>query len=351
MISKTGVVLGVACTFLSVSASAMSEEIPEKPRIYADPKGRFSFQLSGDWIKLRTGNENGVAGSFLLTKKIGSERKVVAELLISFAEPKAPVSLEEYVKAEDRRVMNAPGFSRIGRQESLSLAGCPATKNRYALSPPGGTDETRQRIVHQYYVAKGKEFWGITLAVARRDEAVLAELERLVVDRFQFSVPDKLPQASLEVFKKVAGKGARGGFSLTVPEAWEVRHSKDEGLSVRGPDAFVHAFSVARDAGEESPQTVAGAFLKERENLQELRVVSQGAEEVGGVKGYAVEYSGVGEGRQWHVRLVTFLAGERIFFVYCVTPEGRWMTNKGVLERIPQSFSVETPAEQAEGKK
>jgi len=329
---------GVVSWFFLLSALAASEKGSEKPRIYADPDGRFSFQVLGEWVRIRTDGEKDVVGSFLLTRKVGSERKVVAELLISRVELKPPVSLDEYVAGENKRVMSTPGFRRVGNEQKLTLGGCPAVKNRYVLSSAGLGMQADQKLVHQYHVLKGTEIWGITLTALRQDETVLEQVERLFAESFQFSVPKDVPETSLELLKKVAVTGAKGGFSLTLPDAWQATQSDEEGATIRGPEAVVHGFSVTRE--EQSPQALAGSFLKERENLKELRVVAQGATEIAGLKGYVVEYSGVAEGRQWHVRLVALADGERVFFVHCVSPEERWLRNKEILERIAQGFSL-----------
>lgn len=345
---RTAIVAGVLC-FLLMSSLAPSEETGEKPRMYADQEGRFSFQVSGDWVRLRTDGEKDVVGSFLLTRKLGSERKVVAEILVSRAELKTPVSLEEYVGAENKRAMNTPGFRRIGSEEKATVGDCPALKNRYVLSSPGGRKQTDQKVVRQLHVTKGNEIWGFTFSAVREDEGVLEQVERLFVDTFQFSVPKDVPGASIEVFKKLTVTGTKGGFSLTTPDAWEMAQNEEEGATIRGPEVVVHAFSVAHEG--QSPQALAGAFLKEREGLKELRVVSQGPIEIGGLKGYVVEYSGVGEGRQWHVRLLALVDGEKVFFVHSVTPGERWARNKEVIERIAQGFSLAAPGPEAGGAK
>ncbi|NQT84610.1 hypothetical protein HQ563_16445 [bacterium] len=322
----------------------VSEKAIEKPRIYADPEGRFSFQLSGDWIKLRGDADKGIAGSFLLTRDVGGNRKVVAELLISFAEVEAPAFLEEYVKAEDRRAMNTEGFARIGDPERRVLGGCAALRNRYSFSRRGGPEELRHKVLYQYYALKDKRVWGITLAALREDESVLAQVEGTVVSSFQFSVPEGSREGPPDAFKEVAVGGRRGGFSLAVPDDWEVRQNEEEGASIRGPEAVVYAFAVPAEGEQQSPEDMAGKFLKERENLEGLRVLSQGVGELGLVEGYAVEYSGTAKGQNWHARLITFVGAEKVFFVCFVAPEQRWQRNSEILRRIERSFSVGTPA-------
>ncbi len=327
----------------TVSVLPASAEQTVRPRLYADPQGRFSFQLAGDWVKLRLDVGKEVAGAFLLTQKVGDSRKVVAELLFSLTELSEGASFEEYVRAEDRRVVNSPGFSRIGQQEKLTLGGQPALKNRYALSPPGQPEKAPQRTIYQYYVIKEHTIWGITLSALTSDESVLTDVERTVLSSFQFSVPEDAEKASLDVFKKVPVEGPKGGFSLVVPEEWEVKQSEKEGASLRGQEAVVYAFSVDQDEAGPSPQNLAAQFLKQHETLKELRVTSQGDEDIGGEKGYFVEYSGGGEGRRWHARTYTFVRDKRAFFVYCVSPDDRWERNKDLLDRIVHSFSILTP--------
>ncbi len=340
--------VGVLCWVVLMAALPQPEETVEKPRLYSDPKGRFSFQLLGDWVKLPGDAEKEIVGSFLLTKEVGGKRKVAAELLISFAELKAPISLEEYVKAEDRRAMNTPGFARVGKQEGLTLGGHAAVRNRYIFSERTGSQELRYKLLDQYYVLKDDAIWGLTLSTMRQDEPVLSEIERVVLSSFQFSVPEGSRDDSLEVFEKVTVSGSPGGFSLSVPGTWEVSQSEEQGVSIRGPEAVVYAFAVPGEKKAESPQDLAGRFLKERENLKELRVLSQGEGELVLVKRYAVEYLGTARGRSWHVRLVAFISGERVFFLHCLAPEEGWSGNSEILRRIERSFSVATPAAKVE---
>jgi len=349
---RIAVLASSACSGFLLAALLVSSRAEEKPRIYADPKGRFSFHPVGDWVKLVADDQEGIAGSFLFTKKVGESRKVTAEMLIAMTECRAPVRLEDYVRAENRRVVNSPGFRRLGEQEELTLGGQPALKNRYALTPPGEPEETRKKVVYQYYVLNEDAVWGITLSARHEDEAVLAEIERTALSSFRFSVPEGVStEPALEVFKKVAVTGAKGGFSVNLPEAWEVKQSEEQGVSIRGPEAVVYAFSVAREEEDKSLEDVAGAFLKERERLRDLRVLSQGTEDVAGRKGYVVEYTGVGEGRRWRVRLVTFVHGERAYFIHCVVPEEGWARNNDVLTRIGESFTVASPAGEAGDRK
>lgn len=327
-----------------------AEEVAAKPRVYADPRGRFSFQLSGDWIKIATSDKEGVAGSFVLARKIGSDRSIAAELFVSFAEPEPTVSLDEYVKTEDRRVTNTPGFKKRGDPEKTTLAGSPALKISYILSRQDSPGQQPPKLVRQYYVQKDKQVWGITLSALQQDESLLAEVERTVVASFQFSVPEGAAAPPLQVFKKVLVSGPRGGFSLAVPEAWQVSQNDEQGASVRGPDAVVYAFSLAHDDERISVQDIAGQFLKERENLTGLQVLSQRAPEAAGLGGFVVEYLGVGEGRRWHVRLVAVAQSQKVFFVYCVAAEEAWERNKNVLGQIEQSFSLASPSPKPEAK-
>jgi len=338
----------ILCWVIPTLPFAAAQEEAEKPRTYADPEGRFSFQFLGDWIKLRANSEKGIAGSFVFTGHVAGERRVIVELMITSAELKPPLSLEGYVKAEDRRAMNTPGFSRVGRQEKVTLGGQAALRNCYALSRRTGSQEPQQKLVHQYYALTENAVWGITLSALKQDEAVLAEVEKLLASTFRFSVPERPRDTAPAVFKKVTFTGSLGGFSLSVPEGWDVNQSEEHGGVIRGPEAVVYAFSLPEEAKEAPPQDAAGRFLKERENLKELRVLSQSTEEVAGLKGHVVEYSGVGEGRPWRVKLFTFLSGQKAFFVYCVAPEEGWQRNSEILMRIARSFSLAGPSANVE---
>ncbi len=53
MLRRGAILTGIACTAFSAAACFASETVEEKPRIYCDPKGRFSFHLSGDWVRIR----------------------------------------------------------------------------------------------------------------------------------------------------------------------------------------------------------------------------------------------------------------------------------------------------------
>lgn len=335
--------LCILCWAAPMPALAAVEEATAKPRTYADPEGRFGFQLSGEWVKLPADAEKGIAGSFFLAEEAGGEKRVVVELIISFTRVEAPISLEDYVQAEDRRAMKTAGFERVGEQEGSVLGGCPALTNRYGFSRQTGPEELRHKVVHQWYAVKDKTVWGITLTALQRDQATLAEVERLIASSFQFSVPEGLREPSLETFKKVTVGGSAGGFSLSVPEAWEVHQSEDQGVFIRGPGEVVYAFAFPKGEGQGIPQDVAGRFLKERENLKELRVLSQGAGELGGASGYAVEYSGTAKSQRWRVRLVTSVQDETVFVLYCVVPEGGWRKSAGMLGQVERSFSVSTP--------
>jgi hypothetical protein len=44
--------LCILCWAAPMPALAAVEEATAKPRTYADPEGRFGFQLSGEWVKL-----------------------------------------------------------------------------------------------------------------------------------------------------------------------------------------------------------------------------------------------------------------------------------------------------------
>jgi hypothetical protein len=327
----------------SVVAQAESEETPAEPRLYADPEGRFSFKLVGDWVKLPVKNEEGIAGSFLLTREVEDDRKVVAELVISFAELEGGLSLERYAEVEDRRAMSTPGFKRVGKQKARMIGGCQALVNRYSFSQPSGREELRHKIVVQYYALKGRIMWGMTLTVLQKDESILAELERSVIDSFRFSVPEDALASSSEVLRRVAVEGERGGFSLDVPETWEVDLGEGHGATFRGPGAVIHAFAVPAGA-DDSPDKVAARFLKERETLSQLRVLSQEKVEVGTARGHAVEYSGKDGQRNWRVRLVAFVVAKKVFFLHCVALEEGWGVSGAVLGQIERSFLAESQA-------
>lgn len=328
------------CWLACEAASPESQEIAEKPRIYADPEGRFSFQLVGDWIKLPADLEKGIAGSFVLTKELGGDRKVVAELLISFATLETAVSLGDYAKTENRRAMNTPGFKRLGNQDRRVLGGYPALRNRYSFSHQGGPTDLQHKLIHQYYLLKDKTIWGITLTALRQDEPILMEVERTALDSFQFSVPQGSASVLSEAQKEVTVEGPLGGFSLTVPETWEATLSKEQGATIRGPDAVVYAFALPAEKEDQSPEELTAKFLKERENLKELRVLSQGAVGSGLMNGYAVEYMGLESEQAWRVRLVTFLFEGKVVFLHCVAPEERWPLSSGVLRKIERSLSL-----------
>ncbi len=296
---------------------------------------------------------------FFFTKKVAEGRKVAAEMIVSMTECRTPISLEDYVEIEDRRVVNSPGFSKLGQQEKMSLGGQPAFKNRYTLTPPGEPGQTQKKVIHQYYALDDDVIWGITLSSRREDEAVLKEIESTAMSSFEFSVPPAqrgkagegaLAEPSLEVFRKVTIAGSQGGFSLNVPESWEVKQTEEQGCSIKGPEVVVYAFSVPAEKTGGSPRDAAGEFLKERENLDNLQVLSQGLQEIAGRQGYAVEYSGVGEGRRWRVWLVAFADAERVFFIHCLVPEAGWERNKDVVKRIAESFSATPPSAEVESR-
>lgn len=344
-------ILIVSCLCL-MGPSPGVEEAQQKPRVYADPEGRYSFPLWGDWIAVREDGQEGVIGSFFFTRKVAESRKVFAEMLISMTECGSSVRLDDYVKAEDRRLTNSRGFAAVGQQEETTLGGERALKSRYHFSPPGEAPEReRKKIVHQYYALHGRVVWGITLSARSADEAILGDIQRNVLSGFQFSVPEGVPsEPRLEVFKRVSVTGAAGGFSLNVPEKWEVSQSAEEGATFRGPGIVVYAFSVSPEQKTRSAQDEAGAFLKERENLKELQVLSQGEREIAGSKGYVVEYLGAAEGRKWRARLTVLVDGSRVFYVHCVVPEELWQKNQEIVERVSDSFSPASLAEE-EGKK
>ncbi len=341
--------LGMLCWLLAMAAWSQPEEGGDAPPTYADPAGKFSFRLAGDWVKLPAEPEKGLAGSFVLTKEVAGTRRVVSELLITFAKLETAIPFEEYVRTEDRRAMSTPGFARLGKQETLVLGECPAVRNRYGFSNKSGLEELRHKLLYQYYACKDGNGWGITLTALRQDESILLEVERLLLDSFQFSVSEDAQGDSLEMVRTVKVGEVLGGFSLAVPDSWEVKLSGEEGATIRGRSAVVHAFGAPADEGEESAQGAAGKFLKERENLNELRVLSQDRVELGPVQGYAVEYSGTAQERRWHVRLVTFVEGRKVFFLHCVAPEEQWQVNRGILQRIERSFSLMKPSPQGEG--
>jgi hypothetical protein len=328
------------CWLAYGAASPESQEIAEKPRIYADPEGKFSFPLVGDWIKLPSDLEKGIAGSFVLTKELGGDRKVIAELLISFATLEAAVSLEDYAKTEDRRAMNTPGFKRLDNRGRRLLGGYPALRNRYSFSRQGGPTELQHKLIYQYYLLRDETIWGITVTALRQDESILAEVERTVLDSFQFSVPEGSASVLSEARKKVTVDGPLGGFSLMVPETWEATLSNEQGATIRGPDAVVYAFSLPAEKGDQSPEELTAQFLKERENLKELRVLSQGGGGSGLMNGYAVEYTGTESEQVWRVRLVTFVLEEKVVFLHCAAPEERWPLSSGALRKIQQSLSL-----------
>jgi hypothetical protein len=350
---KRGVlgILIVSCPCL-MGLSPGVEEAQQKPRLYADPEGRYSFSLWGDWIAVRGEGQEGAIGSFLFTRKVGESRKVFAEMLISMTECGSSVRLDDYVKAEDRRLTNSPGFAAVGQQEEATLGGERALKSRYHFSPPGEAPEgERKKAVHQYYALHDALVWGITLSARSADEPLIGDIQRNVLSGFQFSVPEGVSsEPRLEVFKKVSVTGAAGGFSLNVPEKWEVSQSAEEGATFRGPGIVVYAFSVSPEQKTRSAQDEAGAFLKERENLKELQVLSQGERDIAGSKGYVVEYLGTVEGSKWRARLTVLVDGSRVFYVHCVAPEELWQKNQEIVERVSDSFSPASLAEE-EGKK
>ena len=278
------------------------QETARKPRIYADPEGRFSFELSGDWVKVAT-TQNDVVGCFLVTARMkDGGRRVMTEVIISRTEMETPVSLDEYAKAEDRLVLRTPGFRRGAKQKAAALAETPAVRNDYVFLPSNAAPGSVERLVYQVHAVKEKEVWGLTFSALKEDEPFLGRVEKSVVSSFQFSVPEGANDGVPEASKTVTATGPVGGFSLTVPESWQVEQSDEYGLSIRGVECVVYAFSARSPVESPSVQDAAGRFLKERENLNELRVLSQGSERVAGMDGYVVEYSGVGEGRQWRVR-------------------------------------------------
>lgn len=344
-------ILIVSCLCL-MGLSAGVEEAQQKARVYADPEGRYSFPLWGDWIAVRGDGQEGVIGSFLFTRKVGESRKVFAEMLISMTECGSDVRLDDYVKAEDRRLTNSPGFAATGQKEETTLGGERALKSRYHFSPPGEAPEgERKKAVHQYYALHDRVVWGITLSTCSADEPLPGDIQRNVLSGFQFSVPQGVSsEPRLEVFEKVSVTGAAGGFSLNVPEKWEVSQSEEEGAAFRGPGIVVCAFSVSPEQKTRSAQDEAGAFLKERENLKELQVLSQGERDIADSKAYVVEYLGVAEGRKWRARLTVFVDGARAFYVHCVVPEESWQKNQKIVDRVSDSFSPASLAEE-EGKK
>lgn len=341
--------LGIVTVFcLSLTALSHGEqESQQKLRMYADPGGRYSFPLWGDWIAIRGAEQQGVIGSFLFTRKVGQSRKIVAEMLLSTTECESAVRLDDYVQAEHRRLTNSPGFAAVGRQEVISLGGERALKNRYTFSRAGETGKEPQKAIHQYYALHARQVWGITLSARSVEEPVLAEIQQNVLSGFQFSVPaGASSEPPLEVFKKVSVTGSAGGFSLSVPEKWEATQSEEEGATLRGQGIVVYAFSVAPDEKSSSAQEEAGAFLKKRENLKDLQVLSQGERGIAGSKGYVLEYLGAAEGREWRARLTVFVDGSRVFFVHCLVPEELWQTNKEIVERVSDSLSPESLSEE-----
>lgn len=340
-----GIVI-VFCLCLT-GPSQGAEESQQKPRVYADPGGRYGFPLWGDWIAIRGPEQKGVVGSFLFTRRVGRSRKIFAEMLISVTECESAVRLDDYVKAEHRRLTNSPGFAAVGQQEVLTLGGERALKNRYHFSPAGGTGKEPKKAIHQYYALRERLIWGITLSARSPEEPVLADIQQNVLSGFQFSVPEGAsPEPPLEVFKKVSVTGSAGGFSLSVPEKWEVSQSEEEGATLRGQGIVVYAFSVAPDEKSSSAQDEAGAFLKERENLKDLQVLSQGERDIAGSKGYVLEYLGVAEERKWRARLTVFVDGSRVFFVHCLVPEELWQRNQEIVERVSDSLSPESLSEE-----
>ena len=336
----------VFCFFLT-DLSQGAEEAQQKPRVYADPGGRYSFPLWGDWIAIRGPEQKGVVGSFLFTRKVGRSRKIFAEMLISVTECESAVRLDDYVKAEHRRLTNSPGFAAVGQQEVIPLGGERALKNRYHFSPAGGTGKEPKKAIHQYYALRDKFVWGITLSAHSADEPVLGDIQQKVLSGFQFSVPEGVSlEPPLDVFKEVSVTGSAGGFSLNVPEKWEVSQSGEEGATLRGQGIVVYAFSVARDEKAPSAQEEAGTFLKERENLKDLQVLSQGERDIGGSKGYVLEYLGAADGRTWRARLTVFADGSRVFYVHCLVPEELGQRNQEIAERVSDSLSLESLREE-----
>jgi hypothetical protein len=339
----------VVCCLCLTGPSPGAEEAQHKPRVYADPEGRYSFPLWGDWIAIRGEAQKGVIGSFLFTRRVARSRKIFAEMLISTTESGPGLRLDDYVRVEHRRLTNSPGFVAVGQQEVIPLGGQRALKNRYHLSLPGQTGKEPKRAIHQYYTLRDRLVWGITLSARSTDEPVLGDIQQHVLSGFQFSVPEGASsEPPLEVFKKVSVTGAAGGFSLSVPEKWEASQSDEEGAALRGSGIVVHAFSVAADEKTRSAQDEAGAFLKERENLKDLQVLSQAERDIAGSRGYVVEYLGAADGRKWRARLTVFVDAARVFYIHCVLPAELWQTNQEIVERVSDSLSLESlPEEEA----
>lgn len=342
-----GILIVLCLSLTGVSQGA--QEAQQKPRVYADPEGRYSFPLWGDWIAIRGPEQKGVIGSFLFTRRVGQSRKIFAEMLISATECQSAVRLDDYVKAEHRRLTNSPGFAAVGPQEVIPLGGERALKNRYTFSPAGETGKEPKKAIHQCYTLHDRQVWGITLSARSEDEPVLEDIQQNVLSGFQFSIPEGVSsEPPLEVFRKVSVTGSAGGFSLSVPEKWEASQSEEEGATLRGQGIVVYAFSVAPDEKAPSAQDEAGAFLKERENLKNLQVLSQVERDIAGSKGYVLEYLGAADGRKWRARLTVFVDGSRVFYVHCLVPEELWQRNQEIVERVSDSLSPESlPEEEA----